>query len=113
MSTLTAAVGKRIRTRRKELDYSQEELAERAGLHATYIGQLERGEKNATLETLERVCTALSLSFSGLFSGLGPAPEEWDADLSRYRSLWDRLDKWERRHVLNILSEVEDLLDKE
>jgi transcriptional regulator with XRE-family HTH domain len=46
---------------------SQEQLAEKAGLHSTYIGQLERGEKNATLESVEKVARALDLPFEVLF----------------------------------------------
>ena len=49
---------------------SQEELAEKCGLHPTYIGQLERGEKNATLESIEKVANGLSISLSRLFENI-------------------------------------------
>lgn len=46
---------------------SQEELAEKCGLHPTYIGQIERGEKNATLESISRITAGLSVTMSTLF----------------------------------------------
>ena len=42
-----------------------------SGCHPTYIGQLERGEKNATIESIEKIATALSLPMSKLFEQLG------------------------------------------
>lgn len=50
-----------LRRRRLELCLSQEVLAERAGVHRTYIGMLERGEKNATLSSIERIAMALDV----------------------------------------------------
>ncbi|MHC5828083.1 MAG: helix-turn-helix domain-containing protein, partial [Nostoc sp.] len=47
--------GKAVRRRRRELDLSQEQLAERAELHRTYISNLERGELNPSLETMEKL----------------------------------------------------------
>lgn len=64
--SLTAAFGAAVRGRRLVLELSQEELAERAGLHRAYVGFVERGEKSVTLETGQRIAAALSLSFSEL-----------------------------------------------
>jgi len=50
-----------VRRRRLELGLSQEELAEAAGVHRTYVGMLERGEKNVTIYNIERIATALSV----------------------------------------------------
>lgn len=61
MSEFTLIVGKRIRKARKAKDLTLEELAECCGLHPAYIGQLERGERNATLATLESVSYALNV----------------------------------------------------
>ena len=55
MSEFTLIVGKRIRKARKAKNLTLEELAERCGLHPAYIGQLERGVKNASLYTLEKI----------------------------------------------------------
>lgn len=54
--------------RRQELGYSQELASEKAGLHPTYIGQVERGEKNATIESIEKICIALDLPMEDLFN---------------------------------------------
>ncbi|HBN9911798.1 TPA: helix-turn-helix transcriptional regulator, partial [Pseudomonas aeruginosa] len=48
-----------VRRRRLELGLSQEELAEAAGVHRTYVGMLERGEKNVTIYNIERIAIAL------------------------------------------------------
>jgi transcriptional regulator with XRE-family HTH domain len=57
----------KIRSRRKEIKLSQEELAERCDLHRTYIGSVERGERNVTLSTLEVIAKALKLEIRDLF----------------------------------------------
>ena len=70
MSNITMLVGQRIRSNRIRQGLSQEKLAELAGCHPTYIGQLERGEKNATLESVEKIAKALNISLSNLFEKL-------------------------------------------
>ena len=59
--------GKKIRTVRLEQKLSQEELAYKAGLHRTYIGMIERGEKNISLLNIEKVAKALSVKIQELF----------------------------------------------
>jgi len=58
--------GRRVRARRKAAGLSQEELAERAGLHRTYVGGVERGERNTSLLAIERIAQALGCSMSNL-----------------------------------------------
>lgn len=60
--------GKAVRRRRRELDLSQEVLAEQAGLHRTYISEIERGEVNPSLEIVDRLAKALNISISRLFA---------------------------------------------
>lgn len=67
MSDLSVEIGKRIRNYRIGQKMSQEELAEKCGLHPTYIGQVERGEKNATLESISKITDGLSVTMSALF----------------------------------------------
>lgn len=67
---LSKNFGALIREKRVELKLSQEELAFRAGLHRTYIGMIERGEKNITLENISKVIQALNLSISEFFLNL-------------------------------------------
>ena len=56
------ALGETLRERREAIGLSQEELGHLAGLHRTYVGSLERGERNATLKCIVRICAALQLS---------------------------------------------------
>jgi len=70
MSDIAKTVGERLRIYRSRANMTQEELAEKAGLHHTYIGQLERGEKNATLESIGKVARALDLPFEVLFEAI-------------------------------------------
>jgi transcriptional regulator with XRE-family HTH domain len=58
--------GNRVRERRKLLNLSQEELASRAGVHRTYIGMVERAEKNVTLRNIEKLATALEIPIDEL-----------------------------------------------
>ena len=71
MSDIAKIIGQRIRNYRTGLGLSQERLAELSGCHPTYIGQLELGEKNSTLESIEKVAAALHVSLSVLFEKLG------------------------------------------
>jgi len=61
MDDICTRVGDTIRKYREKMDISQERLAELAELHRTYIGQVERGEKNLTLRSLERIAKALKI----------------------------------------------------
>ena len=56
---LSLNVGKNLRRLRNRLGVSQDEFADLAGLHRTYIGAVERGERNITLSTVQRLATAL------------------------------------------------------
>ena len=71
MSDIAKTIGQRIRNYRTQKGLSQEKLAELASCHPTYIGQLERGEKNATLESVEKISSAMDISLSELFDKLG------------------------------------------
>ena len=61
-------LGKTIRQLRLEKGWTQEELAERAGLHATYVGGVERGERNVGFDNLLNLARALQVHPSVLFA---------------------------------------------
>lgn len=65
--------GGAVRIRRIELNLSQEELAERADLHRTYISDLERGKRNVSLENIEKLAKALNLTMAELMKRVNGA----------------------------------------
>lgn len=74
VSNYARAVGEAIRRIRERKGLSQEELAHRAGVHRTYVGGVERGERNPTVESLKKIA-----------DGLGVAPEEVLAEAATVR----------------------------
>ena len=56
-----------VKARREELGLTQENLAERAGIHRTYLSDIERGSRNVSLINIERVAGALTMPISELF----------------------------------------------
>jgi transcriptional regulator with XRE-family HTH domain len=61
--------GQRVRQLRKNNNLSQEELSFKANLHRTYIGMIERAEKNITLVNIEKIAKALNVDIKELFNG--------------------------------------------
>jgi transcriptional regulator with XRE-family HTH domain len=61
VNSLHVAVGRAIREFRTEKRLSQERLADKAGLHRTYLGGVERGERNVSLYNIDRISDALGL----------------------------------------------------
>lgn len=70
MNELLGILGKRVRELRAGKKWSQEEFAHISGLHRTYIGQIERGEKNISFENLSKVANVLGVTLSELLAGL-------------------------------------------
>ena len=58
--------GKKVREERQKRDYSQERLGELAHVHRTYIGMIERGEKNITLSNMRKIAHAMGLQLRDL-----------------------------------------------
>ena len=112
MSDITKILGQRIRNYRTAKGLSQEKLAELSGCHPAYIGQIERGEKNATIESIEKISSALDVSLSKLF-------EKLDAENCTARSiplecyeLVSAKSKSEQEQMLRILIEIEKYKNK-
>jgi Predicted transcriptional regulator with C-terminal CBS domains len=80
-NNVLAIIGQRIRDLRKERGLSQEQLGEMAGVHFSYIGKIERAEKNVTIVNLEKIAEALGVSFFDLLLfGKYIKPEQTEKD---------------------------------
>ncbi|OGS19366.1 MAG: transcriptional regulator [Elusimicrobia bacterium RIFOXYA2_FULL_40_6] len=62
--------GKKVKEQRLKMGLSQEKLAARAKVHRTYIGMIERAEKNITLKNINKIATALNMELSDMFNRL-------------------------------------------
>ncbi len=67
---LSQLLGERVRALRKQKDWSLEELAERAGMHVTYLSSVERGYRNPTLNVLAAIASALDVTLSSLLKDM-------------------------------------------
>ncbi|HNT98638.1 MAG TPA: helix-turn-helix transcriptional regulator [Elusimicrobiales bacterium] len=78
------AMGTAVRSRRLAHGWSQEELGERSGLHPSYIGQIERGTKKISLETLRKISLALKAKISDLLSEppVKYTPSSWEGKIA-------------------------------
>jgi transcriptional regulator with XRE-family HTH domain len=73
---LQAALGERIRELRRKKGFSQEAFADHCGLHRTYMGGIERGEHNLTVQTALTVARGLGITLSRLFSNIESSLED-------------------------------------
>jgi transcriptional regulator with XRE-family HTH domain len=76
MGTLVKLVGTNIREIRKLKKFTQEELSEKSGLQTSFLAGVERGERNITLETLEKILCGLEVDINTLFSFTNIKPDE-------------------------------------
>jgi len=101
-------VGRRIRSLRKERELSQEQLGEKGGFHYSYIGQVERGEKNISLLNLAKIAAALDVSLSQLFTYIDEEEKrtESEADLQEILSTLRYQTPDQVRMVRNVVREI-------
>jgi transcriptional regulator with XRE-family HTH domain len=76
LSPATAELGQRVRARREALGLSQEALAQQAGIHWTFLGQVERGRRNLSLHNLLKVAAGLGVDPAELVQGLHAPDDE-------------------------------------
>ena len=74
--TLAREFGELVRRLRQDRGYSQEEFSFRVGLHQTYVSSVERGERNVTIQTADRIAKALDTTLTEMFGQLGRGPED-------------------------------------
>jgi transcriptional regulator with XRE-family HTH domain len=111
MSTLLIHLGETIRELRKLKGFSQEELGEISGFHFTYIGGLERGERNISLSNLEKVAACLSTNLSDLLrsaesNNITTISSVHEAATSEITNTLKKLDNSEVIMFQNIIREV-------
>jgi transcriptional regulator with XRE-family HTH domain len=100
-------IGKRIRYYRKNVGLTQEQLAEKAGLHNTYIGQIERGEKNATIKIIYKIAVALDVPLDVLFSDIMSVPEKSAPDpATECYSAISKLEIDRQKKMLTIIKDI-------
>ncbi len=83
MTDLVRALGAMVRQLREAHAWSQEELAEHAGLNRSYIGEIERGSAIASIVTVEKLAWALGVPISWLLKSGGPHASPRDAQTAR------------------------------
>ncbi len=70
MASAQKAFGKAVRRLRREAGFSQERFAQAAGIHRTFMGEIERGDTNVSLDTITRIAKSLRMSVSELFQAV-------------------------------------------
>lgn len=108
MSELLELVGARIRDLRKSKDLSQESLAEKAGFNPSYIGFIERAERNISLKNLEKIAHALDVGVSELFTYVQENAELSDEDenMKRMVTLLRTREPEEIAMALSVITEI-------
>ena len=107
MSDIAKILGQRIRNYRLAKKLTQEKLSELAGCHPAYIGQIERGEKNVTVESVQKISFALGVPLSRLFEKIGVEEEETHSiPLVCYEMLLSK-SKADQERIFRILTEID------
>jgi transcriptional regulator with XRE-family HTH domain len=105
------ATADRIRHLRKQKDISQEELALRAGINTVYFGQIERGQKCPTVDTLYKIAVGLEIPLPDLLRFNTQTADSEDVDINAYmEQLIKRIPPNKASQVIRILEAVIDLL---
>ena len=108
MSDIRVQFGRALRGCRTGQRLTQEELAERCGLSQKFIGEIERGLANPTIETVSQIARALAMDISALFAAAGHAHDEpyrmSKRDLQMVREAADTLDSVMQRFPANPLA---------
>ncbi|ALP35263.1 MULTISPECIES: helix-turn-helix domain-containing protein [Paenibacillus] len=101
-------IGARIRVLRKEKGLSQEALGEKGGFHFTYIGQIERGEKNVSLINVAKIAKALDVNLVQLFSYVSEDPKivEFDEDIIEIITMLQKSSPEKVRLARNVIREI-------
>lgn len=94
-------IGKRIKEKRLDRSWSQENLSEKVGLSPVYIGMIERGEKQPKLETFIRIANALNVSADELLEDV--LHQGYKIKISRYMEQIASLNELEQKRLFNMI----------
>ena len=99
--------GRRVRQLRKSMGLTQQQLASRVGMDYKYLGSVERGERNITIDNIQRIAEALGVEPYQLFlfSYEGLKPEEEVVE-DRIKDVLERCDLRKRKLILRIIAEI-------
>jgi len=107
MQKMRIELGRRIRELRKANQWSQEELGERANLHPTCVGGIERGERNVSFVNLCRLANAFNLTLSQFFDFPKTGPGKRDVSKARIISLLRKRSEDDLALFLDIIGAID------
>ncbi|CZR99527.1 anaerobic benzoate catabolism transcriptional regulator [Clostridioides difficile] len=108
LNNIEKIIGKRIRNHRRRLGYSQDVLANKTDLFPAYIGQIERGERRASLRSILKIANALELPLEVLFENIIQNEKYVDTMSSQCYELIDSLTLQEQEAILKLVKEIID-----
>lgn len=112
-TNLKILIGKRIRFCRKNADLSQAELAEKIDSSSNYIGELERAEKNVSIEILGKITSALGISLSEFFLNISTDTfDEQNTEINAAYQLLLSLPKDKQKLACNIIENIVKMTEK-
>lgn len=99
-------LGKRIRQYRCYQKLSQEKLAEMSGLNTIYISEVERGIKNASIETIYKISRGLGINIRDLFNNIDSTASFNNEHINNMNSMMMGLSKQEQKELVEIISRI-------
>lgn len=112
MEDLAQSIGDRIRILRKQKRFSREELAFQASLHSSYLGKVERGEKNIRLESLVRITQVLGVSLEEFFSVIDPAISNKSKPFTEIIKLLNSRSSKDHEKLLKVITTFLEMVDE-
>ncbi|WP_049945014.1 helix-turn-helix domain-containing protein [Butyrivibrio sp. AC2005] len=103
---ITEEIGNRIRFYRKDRKLSQEELAEMSDLHPSYIGQLERGIKTPSVDTIYRITKGLDVTMSDFLKNIETFDTDEDTWAMKSYLLIEQEKLGDQRHLYEIIKNI-------
>ncbi len=107
---ISEEIGNRIRYQRKKRNLSQEELAEMSDLSTSFIGQLERGSKQPTIDSLYKITNSFGMSLSDFLRDIDYVYKDEDSYGIKSYVLIEQVHLSDQRHIYEIVKHITDML---